>query len=66
MSLAFFDANGDGWLLKAEGFEIELVDDGVYTITFIGFSLTGPGQSIGPYEPLVPPLDVTLSFSKNK
>ena len=47
-----------------DGFEIGK-GDGAYTITFTGFSLTGPGDSIGPYEPLVDPLDVTFSFSSN-
>jgi hypothetical protein len=68
MSLAFFDANGDEWLLKAEGFEItEDVVDNVYTytITFSGFSLTKFGNSIEPYAPLVPPIEVTLSVISN-
>jgi hypothetical protein len=65
MSLAFYDADGVEWLLKAEGTEIIKVSDGEYTITFSGFSLTEIGYPIGPYEPLVTPLDITLSFSSN-
>jgi hypothetical protein len=66
MSLAFFDAGGAGWLLKAQGTVIVEDSDDVYIITFDGFSLTESGDSIGPYEPLVPPLDVKLSFSSNR
>lgn len=66
MSLAFFDTDGVGWLLKAQGTEI--VEDGedTYIITFDGFSLTKSGDPIGPYEPFGGPLNVRLSFSKPK
>lgn len=52
MSLAFFDAEGAEWLLKAEGYEIiESIEGEVYTytITFVGFSLTKFPEPIAPY-----------------
>jgi hypothetical protein len=65
LSLAFYDASDVEWLLKAEGTEIVKVSDGVYTITFSGFSLTEIGYPIGPYEEPDSDLSITLSFSSN-